>query len=68
MTAFGPWRREAASDRLIKMAVRPPRLRPVLLGLAGEARQEAALDRATAASEPAHPDRGTALMVRAHAW
>jgi hypothetical protein len=35
---------------------------------AGEARQEAAADRATTTSGPARPDRGAALMAWARAW
>jgi hypothetical protein len=38
------------------------------VGLGHEARREAVSDRAMTASGPACPDRGTALMARAHAW
>jgi hypothetical protein len=40
----------------------------VRVGTRGEARREATSDRVTAASGPARPDCGAALMAQARAW
>jgi hypothetical protein len=55
-----PWRRAAASDRRSK---RWRGGRGLDRGCWGEARREAASDRATTASGPARLDRGAALMA-----